>query len=422
MAKVDAAITLGTVADGSPPEAYVDGVEKMLREGAGNLITTALPSIASGAIVMLVMRKALGDDLSEGDVHTLLRSLPRNPTTEMDLELWHLSRTVGADIESRQALLGETPTVLAKRFQDRSLPAVLQDNLIVFLDKWGARGVAEIDIGVPRWRDDPTHILGSLANYLALGDGGLAPDIAFARGAEVADRMAVELTERAMQRGFVRGRVGAFAVNRVRRLLGLRELPKFGIVRLMGHARMLLLKAGAGLVKQGKFDAADDVFFLDIPELREAMAGKNMKEVVAERRRVRIQEMGRKHIPRVILSDGTEPEVSLSRVSDGSGLSGTPASAGIVKGKARVVMDPNGAKIEPGEILVAPSTDPGWTPLFLTAAGLVMEMGGSMSHGAVVAREYGIPAVVGVPNATKTITTGQVIVVDGGAGRVTVEE
>ena len=97
---------------------------------------------------------------------------------------------------------------------------------------------------------------------------------------------------------------------------------------------------------------------------------------------------------------------------------GTAASAGTVTAVARVVMDPMGAKLEPGEILVAPSTDPGWTPLFLTAAGLVMEMGGAMSHGAVVAREYGIPAVVGVANATTAIKSGQKITVDGGAGVV----
>ncbi|MDQ3965844.1 MAG: PEP-utilizing enzyme, partial [Actinomycetota bacterium] len=95
------------------------------------------------------------------------------------------------------------------------------------------------------------------------------------------------------------------------------------------------------------------------------------------------------------------------------------ASAGVVTAKARVVLDPTGARLEPGEILVAPSTDPGWTPLFLTAGGLVMEMGGAMSHGAVVAREYGIPAVVGVPDATERIATGQQITVDGSAGRIT---
>ena len=100
-------------------------------------------------------------------------------------------------------------------------------------------------------------------------------------------------------------------------------------------------------------------------------------------------------------------------------LSGTPASAGTVTARARVILDPQGAHLEPGEILVAPSTDPGWTPLFLTAGGLVMEMGGPNSHGAVVAREYGIPAVVGVPDATSRIATGHNVTVDGAAGTVT---
>ena len=100
-------------------------------------------------------------------------------------------------------------------------------------------------------------------------------------------------------------------------------------------------------------------------------------------------------------------------------MRGSPASAGTVTATARVVLDPVGAHLEPGEILVAPSTDPGWTPLFLTAGGLVMEMGGSNSHGAVVAREYGIPAVVGVADATHLIRTGDVITVDGAAGLVT---
>ncbi len=119
-------------------------------------------------------------------------------------------------------------------------------------------------------------------------------------------------------------------------------------------------------------------------------------------------ELGRRHIPRILLSDGTEPEATLRPAEAPEGaLLGSPASAGMVTARARVVLDPVGAHLEPGEILVAPSTDPGWTPLFLTAGGLVMEMGGSNSHGAVVAREYGIPAVVGVADATHQIRTGR---------------
>jgi pyruvate,water dikinase len=143
---------------------------------------------------------------------------------------------------------------------------------------------------------------------------------------------------------------------------------------------------------------------------------------VRDRRAAYEPELKRRHVPRILLSDGTEPTAGAHPVASGSALRGTPASAGTVSAKARVVFDPTGARLEPGEILVAPSTDPGWTPLFLTAGGLVMEMGGPISHGAVVAREYGIPAVVGVPGATERITTGEWITVDGSAGTVLFEK
>jgi pyruvate,water dikinase len=144
---------------------------------------------------------------------------------------------------------------------------------------------------------------------------------------------------------------------------------------------------------------------------------------VSQRRADYAAELERRHVPRVLLSDGTEPEaIPASDAATAStvpgALTGSPASSGVVTAIARVILDPVGAHLEPGEILVAPSTDPGWTPLFLTAGGLVMEMGGPNSHGAVVAREYGIPAVVGVPDATLRLSTGQEITVDGGAGTV----
>jgi phosphoenolpyruvate synthase/pyruvate phosphate dikinase len=163
----------------------------------------------------------------------------------------------------------------------------------------------------------------------------------------------------------------------------------------------------------------DDIFFLDLSEVRRGLAGDVLADLVAERRQAYEIELRRRHIPRLLLSDGTELEaVAGATPADHGTMSGSPASPGTVTGPARVVLDPVGAHLEPGEILVAPSTDPGWTPLFLTAGGLVMEMGGSNSHGAVVAREYGIPAVVGVPEATNLIETGQLVTVDGAAGVV----
>jgi len=147
-----------------------------------------------------------------------------------------------------------------------------------------------------------------------------------------------------------------------------------------------------------------------------------MGTIISQARAEYEQELKRHHIPRVLLSDGTEPTAETRSTSTADALlRGTPASAGSVTAQARVILYPTGARLSPGEILVAPSTDPGWTPLFLTAGGLVMEMGGAMSHGAVVAREYGIPAIVGVPEATQRIATGQHITVDGSAGTVTIE-
>ncbi len=147
-----------------------------------------------------------------------------------------------------------------------------------------------------------------------------------------------------------------------------------------------------------------------------------MQDLVAGRRESYQQELRRRRLPRVLLSDGTEPEnTGPAPTSSDGAMVGVAASPGVVTGRARVILDPTGARLEPGEILVAPSTDPGWTPLFLTAGGLVMEMGGANSHGAVVAREYGIPAVVGMPLATERISTGDLVTVNGTLGTVTVD-
>jgi pyruvate,water dikinase len=196
-------------------------------------------------------------------------------------------------------------------------------------------------------------------------------------------------------------------------------VPKFCAIVLFAQIRKLLRSVGEELVRAGRLEVAEDIFFITLPEARAALVGTDVRPVVQERRVSYEQELVRRHVPRVLLSDGTTPSGETALAGDAQRtLKGTPASAGAVTARARVILDPVGAHLEPGEILVAPSTDPGWTPLFLTAGGLVMEMGGAISHGAVVAREYGIPAVVGVPGATERIITGQQITVDGSAGTV----
>jgi pyruvate,water dikinase len=192
--------------------------------------------------------------------------------------------------------------------------------------------------------------------------------------------------------------------------------------------RRLLAPVGRELAGRGQLEAADDVYLLTIPELRSAIAGPDVHPIVRQRREDMAFEARRRRVPRILLSDGTDVEALVASYprakadANQNVLEGSGASSGEITAIARVILDPQGAHLEPGEILAAPSTDPGWTPLFLTAGGLVMEMGGPMSHGAIVAREYGIPAVVGVPNATQIIRTGQTISIDGSAGTVALEK
>ncbi|HEX3260713.1 MAG TPA: PEP/pyruvate-binding domain-containing protein [Pseudonocardia sp.] len=384
------------------------------------IMPRTVPAAAGGFLALGLARRVAGPDLDAQTVHEVLRGLPYNVTTDMDLELWALATRL--DQASTAALHDATPAELAGRFHARALPPVLQRELAAFLAEHGHRTAAEIDLGMPRWSDNPTQVLGSLANYLRITEPADHPDARFARGAAAAEAAVAQVVGAVRRRSRVRAWVTGLALRRTRQLAGMRETHKDYLVRVLAHARAQLAILGAELAGRGLLAAADDVFFLELREVAAALDGVDQRGLVADRRAEYDRELRRRHIPRVLLSDGTEPEAEHAGQIGGpapeGALVGSPASAGTVTGVVRVVLDPADAHLEPGEILVAPSTDPGWTPLFLTAGGLVMEMGGSNSHGAVVAREYGIPAVVGVPDATGRLRTGQTVTVDGAAGTV----
>ena len=188
----------------------------------------------------------------------------------------------------------------------------------------------------------------------------------------------------------------------------------------MAHIRDLYLEVGRRLVKSGKIDKQEDFFFLSIPEI-ERLSTRHLQPGVRQKileRRKEFARHRRANPPLVVRSDG-KPVAHAAAAKPGEVMRGTPVSWGVMRGRARILLDPgDGAALQKGEILVAPFTDPGWTPLFLTAGALVMEIGGIMSHGAVVAREYGIPAVVGVKDATRLLRDGEMIEVDGGSGEI----
>ena len=392
-------------------------IELLSREFAP-LAMELLPRAGAGFAVLGLAARLLGDDLGPGELTTTLRSLPHNVTTEMDLALWRLAQDIGKDPVNAALVRGTPAEELVDRFRAGTLAANVAGGLRRFLAVYGDRAVAEIDLGLPRWSEDPTYLFRILASYLALTDRSSTPDVVFEQGRREAEEMVERLARRA---GGLRGRLVRTALGRARDLMGMRELPKFYLVTLLAAARYELKAIGSELAQRGLLDSPEDVFFLDLHEVRASLNGAQLSARVRSRRSEYEWELRRRHVPRVLLSDGTEPEATADTTSraDGS-LVGVPASAGAVTGTAAVVLDPQEARLEPGQILVCPSTDPGWTPLFLTAGGLVMEMGGANSHGAVVAREYGIPAVVGVAGATERIVTGDEITVNGMSGTVSI--
>lgn len=402
-------------------------LEADLSQVVPGMIARVLPVIVPGMASLFLIQYWLGEwlGLKPEAALQLLRGLPGNVTTEMDLYLWSIVQTIRADADARMALLSGSAENLVTAYRRGALPATAQRAIEQFMHRYGMRGMGEIDFGRPRWRDDPTPIVQTIQNYLQLEDPNLAPNSIFERGAAEAQQHASELIAqiRGTRFGAIRARLIGAAIQRMRLLAGVRESPKFYIIQLFGIYHAALLESGHELAARGALAQAEDIFFVPLAQLRRCANGEalDLKAIVAAQRAEYEQDCARRRMPRLLLSSGEVFYEGLSEAG-AADLVGDPVSPGVVEGRARVVLDPRGVRLEPGEILVCPATDPGWTPLFLTAGGLVMEIGGMITHGSVVAREYGIPAVVGVHEATTRIANGQRIRVDGTQGRIVLLE
>ncbi len=389
--------------------------------------------VASGMASYNFLHKAaseIPDDFGENGEFSksnllmeVTRGMPNNPTTMMDLALWETARVIRADPAARELFERLSPEILAKKYQQGNLPPSILQSIQSFLEEYGLRGFGEIDFGRPRWIEDPVHVLESLKGYVLITDPSRAPDAVFRSGEKSAQKAVDILAAEARRRkhGWIKSRQVRFFSGRARSLMGMRENPKFFAVRFMGLIREEILRTASEFVPTGELRQAEDIFFLSFAEM-ERFALQDRKDwtsLIRSRREVYEYEKNRRLIPRLILSDGrTFYEGMASIDANPDSLTGSPVSPGVVEGTVRVVLDPRTANLLPGEIMVCPGTDPSWTPLFLTAGGLIMEVGGMMTHGAVVAREYGIPAIVGVTDATSRLKTGQRISLDGSSGSI----
>lgn len=397
-------------------EGVVLAVEAFGRAALATLLPAFGPIMGPGGLAIRRLRElAARTGLPDADALALhaLRALPGNVTTAMDFDLWDVARTIRSDPHAWGVVADSDPAELARRFLAGHLPRVAQEAVADFLARYGMRGVAEIDLGAPRWRDDPAPVFAILGSYVATDADVPSPREAHREGQQAAGRAVRRLLEHSSPRD---ARDIRAHVHRIRATMGARETPKFALIRGLGLIREALDAEAGGLVAAGVLQAPDDVYFLTLAELRHAYDAPGLRAAVAERRAVRAREARRRAVPRVILGDGRTFFDGVAAHPDD--LSGSGVSPGVAEGVVRVVLDPRTEQVAPGEILVCPGTDPAWTPLFHHAAGLVTEVGGLMTHGSVVAREYGIPGVVGVRDATTRLVTGQRIRIDGTSGAI----
>ncbi|KAB1944942.1 phosphoenolpyruvate synthase [Micromonospora sp. ALFpr18c] len=351
---------------------------------------------------------------------TLTLSAPGNITSEMGLALLDVADVIRPHPEVVAYLQG----VVDDGFLDElpKLPGgtAARDAIESYLDRYGMRCVGEIDITRPRWSERPSTLVPVLLDNIKLFEPGAA-ERRFAQGRQDAQNKAREVLTRlrALPDGERKAAETTRMIEQVRTFIGYREYPKYGIISRYFVYKQALLAEAERLVRADVLADADDVFYLTFGEFHEVVRTHQVDADLIRRRKDAFRSYQALTPPRVLTSDGEALNGAYRRDDVPAGaLIGLPVSAGTVEGRARVILDMAQADLEPGDILVTAHTDPSWTPLFVAVAGLVTEVGGLMTHGAVIAREYGLPAVVSVVDATRLIRDGQRIRVHGGDGYV----
>lgn len=351
---------------------------------------------------------------------TLSQSVPNNVTSEMGLALLDVAdaiRPYPEVIGYLQQANGDDPLegLLGLEGGKQAMDAICG-----YLRRYGMRCVGEIDITKRRWSEKPAMLFPMILSNIKNFEKGESRR-KFEQGLREALKKEEELLERLKQLpGGERKAEDAKRMIRIlRRFIGYREYPKYGMISRYCIYKQALLKEAKKLVQEGVIHEKEDIYCLTFEELREAVRTRELDYSVIKKARDEFRTYEKLTPPRVLTSEGEVISGKYRRVNlPGGAIAGLPVSSGTAEGRARVILKMEDADIEEGDILVTSFTDPSWTPLFVSVKGLVTEVGGLMTHGAVIAREYGLPAVVGVENATKLIRDGQRIRVNGTEGYV----
>jgi pyruvate,water dikinase len=350
----------------------------------------------------------------------LSQSVPNNITSEMGLAL--------LDLADALRPFPEVIAYLQRAGGDPFLDGLVsleggpqaRAALTAYLDTYGMRCAGEIDLTRPRWSETPSALVPLLLSNIKTHEPQ-AGARKFEQGRQDALRKETELLERLKQLpdGEEKASETKRVIDLLRNFIGYREYPKYVIVNRYFIYRQALLQEAERLTRAEVLRQKEDIYYLTFDELQEVVRTGLADDALIRQRKIEHQAHERLTPPRVITSDGEVMMGEYHRENLPAGaLAGLAVSSGVIEGRARVILDMAGADLEAGDILVTRFTDPGWTPLFVSISALVTEVGGLMTHGAVIAREYGLPAVVGVENATTVIKEGQRIRVHGTNGYV----
>ncbi|MEV6796300.1 rifamycin-inactivating phosphotransferase [Streptomyces sp. NPDC051320] len=352
---------------------------------------------------------------------TLTLSAPDNVTSQMGLALLDVADAIRPHPEVVAFLQGVEDEgfldELAKVAGGTEACDVIED----YLDRYGMRCVGEIDITRPRWRERPTTLVPVLLDNVRMFEPGAAAR-RFEQGRQKAQKKEQDVLSRlrALPDGDQKADEAKRMIDRLRTFIGYREYPKYGVISRYFVYKRALLREAERLVQANVLPEKEDIFYLTFQELHDVVRRSNqVDDQLIQQRKDAFRSYHALKPPRVLTSDG-EAVTGAYRCDDvpAGALIGLPVSAGTIEGRARFILDMAEADLEAGDILVTTFTDPSWSPLFVGIAGLVTEVGGLMTHGAVIAREYGLPAVVGVEQATRLIRDGQRIRVHGTEGYV----
>ncbi len=392
--------------------------EEVLPRGKVPLIASAGMACVLGLTALC--RRWLGDEDSR-IAHRLLVGLGGMEDAEAGLALWRLAARARRDPRIEAAIVEEINFAEVRRrlagIEDaRSFLAAWAE----FMATHGHHGPGEFEVANPRWAEQPDNVLRMARSYLG-GLGRIDPVAQARRLAE--ERAHLELGCLRRIRNPVRRALFAALLRRAQEGLRFRETMKSRAIRYFALVRTKVLELGARLVARTILDRTDDIFFLEMEELERVAAGSVDPRPIVARRRCEHERNAALAPPSIVFGRFEPGESAVEIIDEGARvLRGIGVSPGTAEGTARVILHPEEDQVLPGEVLVAPCTDPSWAPCFLSAAGIVIDQGGLLSHGSIVAREYGIPCVVNVGPASRILRTGQRLVVDGDRGTVAIAD